>query len=187
MPELSPFLIAAVLLTQFTIAQHIGLRALKSLREAIGVSATILCAIPIAAMLDWILLHSVLQPFDIVYLRLFIGVILTAAITPLVETLLRSRFAQWFPPVGSFLPFMMTTCCTLIVAQIIGVPNVSFFQTIFSAIGLSLGAVFLLVVLESLRERSTEKPKLLFNIVADDILHAAFILVALRGILSIWR
>ena len=187
MPELSPLLIAAVLLTQFTIAQHIGLRALKSLRETIGVSATIICTLPIATILDWFLLHTVLQPFDIVYLRLFISVILTAAIAPLVQVLLRSRRAQWFPPVGSLLPLSMTTCCTLIVAQIIRTPDASLFKTIFSAIGLSLGAAFLLTLLESLRERSTEKPKLIFNIVADDILHAVFILVALRGVLSIWR
>ena len=187
MPELSPLLIAAILLTQFIIAQHIGVRSLRSMREATSVSATIICTLPIVAILDWVLLHTLLQPFDIVYLRLFIGVILSAAITPLIEVMLRSRFAQWFPPVGSLLPLTMTTCCTSIIAQIIGAPDASLFKTIFSVIGLSLGAIFLLVVLESLRERSTEKPKLLLNVVADDILHAVFIIVALRGVLSIWR
>lgn len=184
---MSSLVIAATLLTQFIIAQHIGLRSLRSLREAAGVSAAIICTLPIAAMLDWIFLHTLLQPFGIVYLRLFIDVIMTAAIAPLVEILLRSRSAQWFPPAGSLLPLTMTTCCTLFVAQIICAPDASFFQTLFSAIGLSLGAAFLLAVLNTLRERAIEKPKLLFNLVADDILHAIFMLVALRGVLSIWR
>ena len=187
MLEISPIVIAAILLTQFVIAQHIGLRSLRSLRETFGVGTTIICTLPIAAILDWILLHAVLQPFAIVFLRLFVGVMLTAAIAAFIEALLRARFPRWFPPVGNLLPLAMTTCCTLIVVQIIGIPAASFFQTLFGAIGLSLGAVFLLIVLESLRKRATEKPKLLFNIVADDILHAVFILVALRGVLSIWQ
>ncbi len=185
--DLSLLTIAAALLTQFILAQHIGLRALNSLRETIGISATIICTLPIAAIFDWLFLHTVLQPFDIVYLRLFIGVILTAALAPLVEAILRSRFASWFPPAGSFLPLTMTTCCTLIAAQIIRTPDLAFLQLLFSAIELSLGAVFLLVVLQALRNRHDAKPMLIFNLAAYDVLHAVFIFVALRGILSIWQ
>lgn len=187
MHEISPLLISAVLLAQFVIAQHIGLRTISSLREAIGVSATILITTPIAVLIDWLLLHTVLQPFDIVYLHLFIGIILTSAIASISESLLRIRFAQWFPPLGNLSPLTMTTCCTLIAAHITRADDAAFISTIFSAIGLSFGAVFLLLAMQTLRERKELKPSLLINSLVNDILHGAFILVALRGVLSIWR
>lgn len=187
MPDISPLIIAAALLTQFVIAQHIGLRKLHSLHETIGVSATIILATPIAAIIDWILLHTVLQPFDIAYLHLFIGITLTAAIAPLVEAALRSHRAQWFPTIGSFSPLTMTTCCTLIAAQITRAPDASWTQTLFETIALGFGAGFLLLIMQALREYKTLKASLLINSAANDVLHAAFILVALRGVLSIWR
>ncbi|HET8711951.1 MAG TPA: Rnf-Nqr domain containing protein [Spongiibacteraceae bacterium] len=186
MPEITPLLIAAALLTQYVIAQHIGLRVLISLREAIGVSATVILTSPIAALIDWLLLHTVLQSLDIAYLRLFIVMVLTAAIAPLIETLLRVRYAQWFPPIGSLLPLTMTTCCTLIAAQIARTPEASLTHAVFDAIALGFGAAFLLLTMQALREYKELKPSLLINSVANDILHAAFILVALRGVVSIW-
>lgn len=187
MPDISPLLIAATLLTQFIIARHIGLRTLNSLREVIGVGATIICTLPMAAMLDWILLHTVLRPFDIVYLRLFTSVILTAAITPLIEVMLRSRFASWFPPAGSLLPLTTTTCCTLIAAQITRAPDAPLFSALFTAIGLSLGTLFLFIVQQALREHRSEKSPQLRQSISCDLLNAAFTVVALRAVLSIWQ
>ena len=185
--QIPPLLIAAVLLTQYVIAQHVGLRTLNTLREASGVGATIIIATPIAALIDWLLRHLVLQPFGIDYLRLFISIVLTAAIAPFVETLLHTKREQWFPPIGSLAPLSMTTCCTLIAAQIVHTPDAALVPTVFHAVVASFGAALLLLIVQALRERKELKPALLINSVANDILHAAFILVALRGVLSIWR
>lgn len=184
MSELPLIAIVAALLIQFVLAQHIGLRTPSSLREVIGVGATIISTTIIAALIDWILLQTVLQPFDIIYLRLFISVMLAAAITPLAEVLLRSRFKQWFPAVGNFPPLTMTTSCTLIAAEIGYVPQASLLQTMFNAIAFSIGAVFLLAALQALRDRNATQPPLK-NLPACDALHAVFIFIALCGVLSI--
>lgn len=180
-------LLTAILLTQFVIAQHIGLRTLRSLHEVAGVGTTIICTLLIAATLDWILLRTVLQPFDIAYLRLFISVLLAAAITPLIEIMLRSRYPQWFPAAGNLLPLSMTTCCTLMAAQISHTPAASFWQTVVDASSLSTGAVVLLAALQALRERRIEKHLQTYGRVVVDALNAAFILIALCGVLSIWQ
>lgn len=187
MQTLHPLAIAAALLCQVIIAQHIGLRPTQSLREVIGVGATIIASTLIAALIDWVLLLAVLQPFDIVYLRLFIGVILTASIAPLVEVTLRSRYVQWFPPVGNLLPLVMTTGCTLIAAQIMRLPNATFFQTVLGGLGLSVGATLLILAMQALRERKQWQSSLPSQKIVNDILHAAFILIALNGVVSIWR
>jgi H+/Na+-translocating ferredoxin:NAD+ oxidoreductase subunit A len=180
-----PIALAAILLNLFVLAQHIGLRSIRSLREAAGVSLTVIATVVTTALIDWIVQRTLLAPLNTSYLRFFIAIALTAAITPLFEAILRSRLPQWLPAIGTLLPLTIAASSTIIAALIYHAPTATLATTLLNAVCCGIGSALLLICLQALRERGDDNATDAFKGPAIDLLNSAFIIVALSGVLSV--
>jgi Na+-translocating ferredoxin:NAD+ oxidoreductase subunit A len=177
-------LIAALLLNNIVVAQHIGLRRINSLREACGVSAITGIALIITAVISWPLNYFVLQPLQINLLYSFISLITLALTTQIIEQLLRARYARFFPLNGNHLPLAITN--GIILWLTLNNSTSTFFSLLSGAILAGLGAALLLIAFQALRERTAkaETPEVMRG-AATDMLCAAFVVTALCGIAGI--
>jgi electron transport complex protein RnfA len=177
-------LIAALLLNNIVVAQHIGLRRINSLREACGVGAITGTALIITTAIAWPFNDFVLQPLQINFLYPFISLITLALTTQIIEQLARARHAGFFPLNGNHLPLAITNGIILWFTLNNSTPT--FFSAFSGALLASLGAALLLIAFQSLRQRAAqaEMPAVIRGAAAD-MLCAGFVVTALCGIAGI--
>jgi len=184
MTQLSPLLTAVLLLNNFVVAQHIGLRPLKSGSEVLGLGASTALALLVAAPLDWLLRHFLLQPLDIAALRILTAALLAAALAQVAETLLRRNQPRFFPEQGSHLPLIIANTLLLLLSA---EPTATLIEISTRALFCGVSFAILLFVFQLLRERvaqaDTPQP---FRGAALDLISAGLLAIAGSGLVSLW-
>lgn len=177
-------LIAALLLNNIVVAQHIGLRRVNSLREACGIGGITGTALIITAAMAWPLNYFVLQPLQIHFLYPFISIVTLALIAQITEQLFRSRRPEFFPLNGNHLPLAITNGIILWLA--LNHWASTFFAWVSGAVLAGFSAALLLISFQALRQRiaQAEVPEIMRG-GAVEMLCAAFVIAALCGIAGI--
>jgi electron transport complex protein RnfA len=184
--QFSPQLIAALLLGSYVSAQYIGLRPVKNLREVIGLSANTALTLFISALIDWLLVHFVLQPLGIMFLRIFIATMVIAAGALIIEMGLSHRHPRFFPVYGNLLPLTIISTLILALPLLTTIPN-SLIAQLTDALIFGTGAALLLTVFQTLREHNanTEIPLPLRG-AAIDMLSAGILIAACSGLAGVF-
>lgn len=183
----SPLLIAALLLSNFVIAQIIGLRPVKNLHETIGLDACTTITLIVVAIIDWPLMHFVIWPLGLSFLHNFIAVLLIAVSAHAIEIALRNHYPKFFPTHGNFLPLIIVNCLILTLPLLSIVNDIGFTPYVTRTVALGLSAAALLVVFQTLREHSaTAEIPLPFRGAAIDMISAGILIAACHSIMSIF-
>jgi electron transport complex protein RnfA len=118
--------------------------------QALAVASLI--AVPVVAAVTWTISELLLGSADLAYLRTLVFVVVTLAIVPLVELVLR-RDGRWRPQRPGFPLLVTTNSVVLGVALMVD----SRMQTIVDAVGFSIFAAaafgFLLLAFAAMQER----------------------------------
>lgn len=184
MTQLSPLLTAVLLLNNFVVAQYVGLRPIKNGREVIGLGAATALALLVAAPLDWLLRHFLLQPLDLDVLRILTAALLAAALAQIAENILRHRQSRFFPEQGTHLPLIITNTLLLLLSAD---TTASLVDTSFRALLCGVGFALLLFVFQTLRERAAraDTPQV-FRGAALDMISAGLLAIAGSGLVNLW-
>jgi len=176
-------LIAALLLNNIVVAQHIGLRRITTLREAYGLGVITAIALAITVAMAWPLQKYLLQPLRIDFLFTFIALIILAITTQITEQLLRATKPQLFPINGNHLLLAITNGIILLLALNYSAPSANVLVALGNAMAFGIGAAVLLLAYQALRERIAQAdiPDA-WQGPAIEMLCAGFIVVALRGL-----
>jgi len=179
MTQFSPLLTGVLLLNNFVIAQYIGLRPVRSVAEAIGLGAATALALSVAAPLDWLLKHFVLQPAGLGELQLLSAALIAAPVAQIAEMLLRQRRPRFFPDHGHHLPLIITNTLLLLLT----LPDATLPSICIRAPIYGVGFAFLLVIFQALRERNAgaDTPKCLRG-AALDMISAGLLTLACSGL-----
>ena len=180
--QLTPLLVAALLLNNFIIAQHVGLRPARTLAHALGIGIATALALTGTAILDGLLTPRLLLPLAIDYLRGIIAVLCAGVFAQLAATILRSRYDRLFAGDDNFVPVIACNTALLQIALI--QRDFDFVRQLGTAIGAGLSAALLLLVFQALRERaanSARMPTALQGAPAD-LICAGLLIAALGGL-----
>lgn len=182
MAQPSLLLTGVLLLNNFVVAQHIGLRPVRTVDEAIGLGAATALALWLAAPLDWLLTHFLFEPAGLDVLRTLSAVLLIAALAQISQACLRSRQPRFFPGRGDFLPLIITNGVLLALAVARG-GAIGFAETLARAVSYGFGFALLLVAFQALRERcaAADAPQP-FRGAALDVISAGLVAVACCGL-----
>jgi electron transport complex protein RnfA len=180
-------LIAALLLNNIVVAQHIGLRRITTLREACGLGVITAIALVITVAMAWPLQLYLLQPLHIGFLFTFIALIILVIATQITEQMLRAKKPPLFPINGDHLPLAITNGSILLLGLIYSTPAANSFAVIGNAVAFGIGAAVLLICFQVLRERIAlaETPEA-WRGPAVDMLSAGFVVTALCGIAGLF-
>lgn len=157
MAELFSLLIGALLVSNFVLAQFLGLCPFMGVtarsETAVATSLATTFVLTLAALLSHLLYHGVLVPLGLQYLDIVSFIVTIAATVQLTELFLRGMSPLLHRVLGLYLPLITTNCAVLGVALIAVRDALSLSQTLFLAMGAALGFVLVMVMFAALRER----------------------------------
>ena len=155
--EILFILVSTIFVTNFVLARFLGicpfLGVSAKIETSIGMGMAVVFVITLAALCSWLIEKFVLVPFDIVYLRTIVFILVIATLVQFVEMVIRKTSPALYNALGIFLPLITTNCAVLGVALLVVQKEMDFFPMLFFAVGASVGFTVALLLMAGIREQ----------------------------------
>ncbi|WP_368487795.1 electron transport complex protein RnfA [Clostridium sp. BJN0013] len=149
--------ISAVIVNNFVLTRFLGLCIFfgvsKNLDASIGMGMAVTSVITLSSMLAWVVYNFVLVPFNLVFLKTVVFVLLIASFVQLLEIIIKKQAPALYNMWGIYLLLIATNCIVLSVPLINAESNYGFLESVVNSIGSGLGFALAIVLMASLREK----------------------------------
>lgn len=156
--EILLILVSTIFVTNFVLARFLGicpfLGVSARIETSIGMGMAVIFVITLAALSSWLIDKFVLIPFDLVYLRTIVFILVIASLVQFVEMVIRKTSPALYNALGIFLPLITTNCAVLGVALLVVQKEMDLFPMLFFAIGASTGFTVALILMAGIREHT---------------------------------
>ena len=183
--EILLILVSTIFVTNFVLARFLGicpfLGVSSKIETSIGMGMAVVFVITLAALCSWLIEMFVLVPFDLVYLRTIVFILVIATLVQFVEMVIRKTSPALYNALGIFLPLITTNCAVLGVALLVVQKEMDFFPMLFFAVGASVGFTVALLLIAGIREQTVHAriPKVLqgtpISLVTAGLMSLAFL------------
>lgn len=150
--------LAAALVNNVVLSQFLGLCPFigvsKKTNTAAGMGAAVIFVVMIASAVTYGIYYGVLARFKVEYLQTIVFILVIAALVQLVEMILKKFIKPLYQALGVYLPLITTNCAVLGVAISNIDQKYTFIESMFCALGTSIGFMIAIVVLAGIRERT---------------------------------
>lgn len=148
---LSAFLVNNIVLIRFLgLCPWLGVS--KKLDAALGMSMAVFFVMVMSSWITWAIYKFILLPFNLVYLRTGVFILVIASFVQLVEMLLRKQIPALYSALGIYLPLITTNCSILGTTFLIVDYNYTFLQATIFAIGTAFGFMLAIIMIAGIRE-----------------------------------
>lgn len=149
--------ISAVIVNNFVLTRFLGLCIFfgvsKNLDASVGMGMAVTSVITLSSMLAWLIYNFVLIPFNLVFLKTVVFVLLIASFVQLLEIIIKKQAPALYNMWGIYLLLIATNCVVLGVPLINAESNYGFLQSLVNSIGSGLGFAVAIILMASLREK----------------------------------
>lgn len=149
--------ISAVIVNNFVLTRFLGLCIFfgvsKNLDASLGMGMAVTSVITLSSMLAWVVYNFVLIPFNLVFLKTVVFVLLIASFVQLLEIIIKKQAPALYNMWGIYLLLIATNCVVLGVPLINAESNYGFIESVVNSIGSGLGFALAIVLMASLREK----------------------------------
>lgn len=183
--EIILILISTIFVTNFVLGRFLGicpfLGVSSRIETSIGMGMAVIFVITLAALCSWLIEKFILIPFDLIYLRTMVFILVIATLVQFVEMVIRKTSPALYNALGIFLPLITTNCCVLAVALLVVQKEMSLFEMLFFAVGASTGFTVALLLMAGIREQTVHAriPKVLqgtpISLVTAGLMSLAFL------------
>lgn len=157
MREYLTLFISAVVVNNFVLTRFLGLCIFfgvsKNLNASIGMGMAVTSVITLSSILDWVVYHFILLPFNLTFLTTLIFVLLIASFVQLLEMLIKKHAPNLYGMWGIYLLLIATNCVVLGVPLLNVESNYSFTKSVVHAFGSGVGFALAIILMASLREK----------------------------------
>ncbi|QIQ41166.1 MAG: electron transport complex subunit RsxA [Buchnera aphidicola (Aphis urticata)] len=151
------FFISNILIDNFILVKFLGLcpftGASNKLNIAVGISFATTFVVFVSTIILWCINFFILSPFDLVYLRILIYMLIISFCVQFIEIILQNTSPFLYRILGIFLPLITTNCAVLAIPLFCLYENYTFLDSIFYAISSSCGFSLIMIIFASIRER----------------------------------
>lgn len=151
------FFLSNILIDNFILVKFLGLcpftGASNKLKIAVGISFATTFVIFVSTIILWFINVLILSPFDLVYLRIIIYMLIISFFVQFLEIILRNTSPFLYRILGIFLPLITTNCAVLAIPLFCLYENYTFLESIFYAISSAFGFSLVTIIFASIRER----------------------------------
>jgi len=151
-------IIGAMLVNNIVLVKFLGLCPFvgvsRKLSTAIGMSGAVIFVMTLATIITWLLQNYLLKPYDLIYLRTIVFILIIASLVQMVEIIIKKVSPPLYQALGIYLPLITTNCAILGVA-ILAADTLEFglLEATFFAIGNGLGFALAIILFSSIREK----------------------------------
>lgn len=155
-------LFASIFTSNILLANFLGMCSFvaisKDMKSSNGLGMAVTVVLTITASINWLILHHVLIPLDLLYLRFIIFIIVIAAMVQILEMIIDRVSQKLYITLGIFLPLITVNCAILGVSLFVEIRDYSFIQTVVYGFGSGLGWWLAIMALSAIRKK-TERTK----------------------------
>lgn len=123
------------------------------LETALGMGLATTFVLTLTSGATWVVEHALLQPLDIMHLRILTYILVIAAVVQFTEMVVRKTSPLLYRVLGVYLPLITVNCAVLGVALLNVGKDHNFLQSLFYSFGAALGFSLVLVLFAAMRER----------------------------------
>lgn len=157
MSTILTIIIGSIFVNNYVFAKFLGICPLlgvsTKVETAAGMGAAVTFVITLASAFTYAIHYGILVPAGLEYLQTIVFILVIASLVQFVEMFLKKSAPGLYSALGVYLPLITTNCVVLGVAVINITDGFNFIQTIFNAIGSSLGFFIAIVLLAAIREK----------------------------------
>ena len=157
MNSLITIFISMALINNFVLARFLGLCPFlgvsKKLSSAMRMGVAVTLVMLVAAIVTWLLDHTLIDPFGVHYITTVIFILVIASLVQILELSIRRTNIALYNALGIYLPLITTNCAVLGVTLINIREEFTFIEAIVSALGAGIGFTLVLAMMSGIRER----------------------------------
>jgi len=146
-------------LNNFLLVQFLGLCSFvgvtKDVKSAGGMSGAVIFVMTMSALVCYPLYAYLLVPLKLEFLGLIAFIVVIAALVQLVEFIVRKNIPALYRSLGIYLPLISTNCAVLGAVLLNVSSDYNFIQSVLFAFSAALGYTIVMLMMSSIRERST--------------------------------
>ena len=164
MPEINPFVIffAAIFTSNMILSNFLGMCSFiavsKEIKTSIGLGQAVTFVLTGTTVINYLIYHYILVPFNLEYLRFIVFIMTIAAFVQLVEMIVERYLPNLYYSLGIFLPLITVNCAILGVSLFMVIRSYSFIQSIAFGIGSGLGWTLAIVAMSGIRQKIKKAP-----------------------------
>lgn len=147
----------AVIVNNFVLTRFLGLCIFfgvsKSLNASIGMGMAVASILTISSALAWVVYNFVLVPYNLVFLKIVVFVVLIAGFVQFLEIAIKKFAPALYDMWGIYLVLIATNCVVLGVPLINATAQFGFAKSIVNAFGSGVGFAIAIIMMASLREK----------------------------------
>lgn len=155
--DLLKILVASILVNNYVLGQFLGICPLigvsSKTETAAGMGIAVTFVITISSVVTYGIQYLILEKLGIQYLQTIVFILVIATLVQFVEMFLKKSSPNLYSALGVYLPLITTNCVVLGVAIVNIQKDYNLIQTVFSALGASIGFLLAIVLLASIREK----------------------------------
>lgn len=125
----------------------------KSLKTAFGMGMSVVFVVTLTAVVNWPIYNVILVSTGSEIISLLVFIIVIAATVQFLEMLLEKYIPFLYSAFGIFLPLITVNCVVLAVSLFMVIRQYNFIQTVFFALGSSVGWLLAMVIVAGIREK----------------------------------
>ena len=163
-PEIAPLTLffASIFTSNILLANFLGMCSFisisKDLKSSNGLGMAVTVVLGITSAVNWLILHTVLIPLDLIYLRFIVFIIVIAAVVQMLEMIIDRISPALYMALGIFLPLITVNCAILGVVLFIEIRKYDFIQSIIYGVGSGLGWWLAIMALAAIRKKTDKAP-----------------------------
>ncbi len=164
MPDINPFVIfmASIFTNNMILANFLGMCSFiavsKEIKTAWGLGQAVTFVLTGTSIINYLIYHYVLVPFNLEYLRFIVFIILIAAFVQLVEMIVERYLPTLYYSLGIFLPLITVNCAILGVSLFMIIRQYSLIQSAAFGVGSGIGWTLAIVALAGIRQKIKNAP-----------------------------
>ena len=158
-PILNPFslFVASIFTSNILLANFLGMCSFisisKDMTSSNGLGMAVTVVLTITAALNWVILHHVLIPLQVEYLRFIVFIITIAAVVQVLEMVIDRVSQALYMSLGIFLPLITVNCAILGGVLFMVERNYNFGESVVYGLGSGIGWALAITALAGIREK----------------------------------
>jgi electron transport complex protein RnfA len=157
MAEYFTLFMGAVIVNNFVLTRFLGLCIFfgvsKSLSASVGMGMAVSSILTVSSALAWVVYNFVLVPYNLVFLKIVVFVILIAGFVQFLEIVIKRFSPTLYDMWGIYLVLIATNCVVLGVPLINAAEGFNFMKSVVNAFGSGVGFAVAIILMASLREK----------------------------------
>ncbi|SDY26379.1 NADH:ubiquinone reductase (Na(+)-transporting) subunit E [Tindallia californiensis] len=162
--EINPMVIfmASIFTNNMILANFLGMCSFiavsKEIKTAWGLGQAVTFVLTGTSVINYLIYHHILVPYNLEYLRFIVFIILIAAFVQLVEMIVERYVPTLYYSLGIFLPLITVNCAILGVSLFMVIRDYNLIQSTFFGLGSGIGWTLAIVALAGIRQKIKNAP-----------------------------